>query len=45
MPFGVVSEVGRGMSVVDGDRDRRRENGILGVNVGHPTVTNADSVT
>jgi len=35
-----VSEVGRGMSVLDGGGDRRRRREVLGVNVGHPVVTN-----
>ena len=45
MPFGVVSGVGQGMGVLDGGRDRLREGTILGVNVGHPIVTNGDFVT
>jgi len=39
MPFGVVSAVGRGMGVLDGGGDRRREAAVLGINVGHPIVT------
>jgi len=34
MPFGVMSGVGRGMGVLDGSGDRRRERGSFGVNVG-----------
>ena len=30
MPFGVVSVVGRGMGVLDGGGDRRRESGSFG---------------
>ena len=30
MPFGVVSGVGRGMGVLDGDGDRRRGRGNFG---------------
>ena len=44
MPFGVVSGVGRRMVVLDEGGDRRREEAILGVNVGHPIVTNGDFV-
>jgi len=36
MPFGVVSGVGRGIGVLDGDGDRRRERAVLGVNLGRP---------
>jgi len=39
MPFRVVSGVSRGMGVLDGAGDRRREWAVLGVNVGHPIVT------
>ena len=35
----MVSLVGRGMGVLDGGGDRRREGTILGVNLGHPIVT------
>jgi len=31
MPFGVVTGVGRGMDVLDGDGDRRREGAVLEV--------------
>ena len=41
MPFGVVSGIGRGMGVLDGDGDRRRR-GSLGVNEGHPIVASGD---
>jgi len=34
MPFGVVSGVGRGMGVLDGDGDRRREWGSFGCEFG-----------
>ena len=44
MPFGVVSGVGRGMGVLDGGGDRRREGTVLGVNLGRPTETNGDFV-
>ena len=40
MPFGVESGVGRWMGVLDGSGDLRREGAILGVNLGHPIVTN-----
>ena len=40
MPFGVVSGIGRGIGVLDGSGDRRREGAVLVVNVGHPIVTN-----
>ena len=43
MPFGVVSEVGRGMGVLDGSGDRQRGRAVLG-NVGHPVVTNGNIV-
>ena len=39
MPFGVVSGVCRGMSVLDGVGDYSTERGILMMNVGHPIVT------
>jgi len=31
IPFGVVSGVGRGMGVLDGGRDRRREGALWGL--------------
>jgi len=40
MPFGMVSGVGRGMGVLDGSGDHRREGAVLGVNLGRPIVTN-----
>jgi len=40
IPFAVVSGVGQGMGALDGGRDHRREGEVLGVNVGHPIVTN-----
>ena len=43
MPFGVVSGVGRGMDVLDWVEIIDGK-GSLGVNVGHPIVTNADFV-
>jgi len=42
--FGVVSRVGRGMGVLDGGSNCRREGQFLGVNLGHPTVTDGDFV-
>jgi len=42
MLFGVMSGVGRGMRVLNGRGDCRREGGVLGVNVGRPFVTNED---
>ena len=36
MMFGVLSGVSRGMGVLDGDDDRRRGRGSLGVNLGRP---------
>jgi len=42
MPFGVVSEVGRGIGVLDEGNYRRRERAVLGVNLGHPIVINGD---
>jgi len=44
MPFGVMSGFGRGMGVLDGGGDRRREWAVWGINVGHATVTNGDFV-
>ena len=44
MPFGVVSGVGRGMSVLDGVGDRPRERNSFGVNLGRTIVTNGDFV-
>jgi len=40
MLFGVVIGFSRGMGVLDGGGDRRREEAVLRVNVGHPIVTN-----
>jgi len=40
MLFGVVSEVSRGMGVLDKGGDQRRGKAVLGVNVGHSIVTN-----
>jgi len=42
MLFGMVSEVGRGMGLLDGGGDHRKEGPVLGVNLGHPIVTNGD---
>ena len=42
MPFGVVSEVSRGMGVVDGVVIIKWEVAVLGVNLGHPIVTIGD---
>jgi len=44
MPFGVVSEIGRGIGVLDGSGYRRRGRAVLGANVGHPIVTSEDFV-
>jgi len=45
MPFGVMSDgFSRGMGVLDGGEDRRREQAVLGENMGHPIVTNGDFV-
>jgi len=44
MPFGMMSEVGRRMVVLDGGDDRRRERTVLGVNLGRAIVTNGDFV-
>jgi len=44
MPFGVVSGVGLGMSVLDFGCDRRKGRGSLGVNLWRPIVTNGDFV-
>ena len=44
MPFGMVSGVGQGMDVLDGDGDRRREGTVLVVNLGHLIITNGDFV-
>jgi len=43
MAFGVMSGVDRGMGVVDGSGDRRREGAVLCINVGHPIVTSGVS--
>jgi len=40
----VASGVDRGMGVLDRGGDRRRGRDNLGVNVGHPFVTNGDFV-
>ena len=40
MPFGVVSEVGLGIVVLDFGGDRRRGRAVWGVNFGRPIVTN-----
>jgi len=45
MPFGEVSGVSRGMGVLDGSGDRRREGAVLGVNLGRPIVTNGAFAT
>ena len=44
MPFGTVSEVGRGTGVLDRGGDRRSEGADLGVNLGRSFVTNGDFV-
>jgi len=43
MPFGVVSGVGQGIGVLDGVVISEGEGVVLGVNLGHPTVTSGDS--
>jgi len=45
VPLGVVSRVGQGMGVLDGAVIIGGEGAILGVNLGHPIVTNGDFVT
>jgi len=41
IPFGMVSaRIGRGIGVLDGSGNRRKEGGVLVLNVGHPIVTN-----
>jgi len=45
MSLEMVSEVGRGMGVLDRGGDRQRERGSLGVNLGRPFVTNVDFAT
>ena len=42
MPFGIVSGVSRMMGVLDGVVIIEGEGAVLGVNLGHPTVTNGD---
>jgi len=42
MPFGALNGVGRGMGVLDGGGDHRREGAVLGVNVGRPIVNTKD---
>ena len=46
MPFGMVSGIGRGMSVLgrDGAEIVEGEGSVLKVNVGNPIVTNGDFV-
>jgi len=44
MPFEMESGVGRGMSVLDGVEIVEEKGAVLGVNVGHPIVTNGDFV-
>ena len=39
---GMVSRVGRGMGVLDGAGDHRREGAVWGVNLGRPIATNGD---
>jgi len=45
MPFGVLSGVGLGMDVLDGDGDCRRGRGSFGSEFGHPIVTKGAFVT
>jgi len=40
MPFGVVSGVKLGMGLLDFGGDRRRKGTVLGMNLGHPILTN-----
>jgi len=40
MPLGMVSGVGQGIGVIDGDRQRGRSS--FGVNLGRPIVTNGE---
>jgi len=42
MPFGIVSGVSRMMGVLDGVVIIEGKGAVLGVNLGHPTVTNGD---
>jgi len=42
MPFVVVSKVGRGMCVSDGEVIVEKERAVLGVNLGRPIITNGD---
>jgi len=44
MPFGVVSEVGRGMGVLDGGDDCQRRGAVLWVNLGRSIVTIEDFI-
>jgi len=39
MPFGVVSEVGRGIGVLDGGGHHQRERSSFGVNAGVRVIT------
>ena len=45
MQFGMVSEVGRGMGVLDGVVIIEGEEAAFGVNMGRPIVTNGDFAT
>jgi len=45
MPFGMVSGIGRGMGVLDGVVIVKGKGAVLGVNLGHPIVTNGDFAT
>jgi len=42
MPYGVVSGVGRGMSVLDGVEIVEDEGAVIWINVGYPIVTSGD---
>jgi len=42
MPFGVLRGVGREMGILDGVVIVKVEGAVLGVNLGHPIVTNGD---
>jgi len=39
MPFGILSGVGRGMGVLDGDGNRQMGRGSFGMYMGRPIVT------
>jgi len=45
MPYEMVSVVDRGICVLDGGSDPRREGAVLRLNLGRPIVTNGDFAT